>query len=319
MKSPLTVVISVLVCVFCIAAKITFEHRLGTRLNPAGKINLQITEASFYGSSLKRYSFGFNNLVADLLWIDLLQRAAYEKVSNGKVSWEYAQLDAVTTLDPRFLRAYSFGAVFLSVFRQDRLGAKLILEKWVGQQPNNWSNEYILGYHLFYEMDDYVAAYPHILKAASLPGAPPWLTSLGVRVLSQTGALMSSLKLSVDLFKSLEVPEAKKRMAVQIRSIRYAIEKRSLDEALVFFRKKHRREPSSLADLQSLASSDSRELSSIAGDGQSNENEEVQSMLNESFPFQYEPKSKSIVSLKTMKELGIDEVGIHPTAEKKGK
>lgn len=315
MKLSAAVVISVLVGVSCIATKISFERRLGSHLKPADKINLQVTEASFYGHSLKHYSLGFNNLIADLLWIDLMQRAAYEKVSSDKVSWEYAQLDALTTLDPHFLKAYSFGAVFLSVFRQDRLGAKLILEKWVEQQPNYWHNQYILGYHLFYEMNDYAAAYPHILKAASLPGAPPWLSSLGVRILSETGALLSSLKLSLDLFATLEDPEVKKRLIVQIRSIRYAIQKASLEKALVLYRNQYHHEPTNLAALQPLESGDSRELASIAGEGELNE--EMQSILSERFPFQYEPESRSIISQKTMKELEIEEVGIHRHPAKK--
>ena len=106
---------------------------------------------------------------------------------------------------------------------------------------------------------------------------------------------MSSLKLSIDLFKTLEDPEAKRRMVMQIRSIRYAIEKKSLEDALVAFRKVYHREPSSLAALRPLASSDSRELASIADEGQSDRNEENQLMLSETFPFQYEPESRSII------------------------
>ena len=236
MKSAAAIALSVVFLVCCVAAKITFQRRLGPHLKPAGKTDLQVAEASFYGHSLKRYSFGFDNVVADLLWVDLLQQAAYEKISSGRVSWEYSQLDAVTTLDPHFKTAFQFSAIFLSAFRHDKLGAKLILEKWVAREPNYWHNLYILGYHLFFEMGDYAAAYPYILKAAALPGAPQWLSSLGVRVLSETGALMSSLKLSLDLFNSLQEGEGRRRLATQIRSIRYAIQKSSLENSLAHYR-----------------------------------------------------------------------------------
>ena len=114
--------------VACLFAKYSLEVRLYEAL--AQKPNLQPGQARYHSDSLKQYNLGFENLIAALIWVQLLQRSSYEKIKEGRVSWEFSQLDAVTGLDRNFERAYSYGAIFLSVFKRDKLGAKLLLEKW---------------------------------------------------------------------------------------------------------------------------------------------------------------------------------------------
>jgi len=277
------------------------------RGRPAAALQLKPLAASYEGKALKRSSLGFKNLVADLLWIKLLQRAEHTKLESDSVSWEYAQLQAITTLDPHFQRAFEFGASYLSVFRRDKLGARLLLEAWTRRQPNYWRTHYLLGYHLYFELGDYEIASKEILQAAEMEGAPSYLSSLGIRLLSESGALWQALELALEMYPQLGDLEARFRLQKRIRSLRYALEKARWDAALADYRTQRRKEPNGLLPLAPFLPDVGRELSAIDEDAA----EDLLPLLREHFPFRYDSKSKSIVSSPSAEELGIDRAGIY--------
>jgi hypothetical protein len=278
---------------------------------------IAITQAAYLGHSMKRYSLGMDDFLADLIWVQLLQQATHTPLQNKTVSWEYAQLEAITALDPKFEEAYAFGAAFLSVFRQDKIGAWLLLEKWVKHRPTFWKSHYTLGYHLYAEMGDYASAAPHILTAASLQGAPVWLTALGIRLLSESGALAQALKVCLELYSTVKTPLGQDRIKQRIHAIRFQMEKIALQAALKEYRNKHHAEPPGLEALRPFVFQD-RELASVVSVDDAPE--ELRSVLVETFPFLYDPKTRSIQAPLSDKELRLDQTGIfhtHTATEKR--
>jgi len=293
MKTKKTAAFCLLLCCVCLATKLKLDLRLasvGRTVAP-----LRPLQATYHGHSLKRYSLGFDNFIAGLIWIGLLQHADYCKLTEGNVSWEYAQLDAVTTLDPNFDQAYPFSAIFLSVFRQDKLGAKLMLEKWVKRAPNFWRANYMLGYHLYYEMNDYAAASKYILRAASMNRAPNWLSSLGVRLLSQTGALMQSLNLAIELYGEMSHPEGKVRLLRRIRALNYHTQRSAWERALDEYRRTTGHPPPSSVALHPFVLGEVRSLASMVNREEAPH--EVQTALGEKFGFHYDATTQSIAAL----------------------
>ncbi|MBI3295043.1 MAG: hypothetical protein HYZ71_09970 [Deltaproteobacteria bacterium] len=263
--------------------------------------------AEVYGKNLKRYSFGFDSVIAAGLWVDLLQRARHEMNRDSVVSWEYVQIDAITRLDPLFERAYDFGGVVLSVLIQDKQGAKRILERWALRRPRSWRVHYLLGYHLFFELKDYEGASRHILRAAEMEGAPSWLNALAVRLLSETGALEESLRLCISLYDQVTDTEGKDRLSLRIRSLNYKLQERAWISSLERYRVDHHREPRSTAELGPNVVTSVREVaSSVAGNGIP---VDLTVLLRERFPFRYDEKTRGIVS-SVGGSIGPREVGI---------
>jgi tetratricopeptide (TPR) repeat protein len=291
----------------CLLSKYALEIHLYEAMSH--KPNLQPGQARYHSDSLKQYNLGFANLIAATIWIQLLQRSTYEQIKEGKVSWEFSQLDAVTSLDRDFERAYSYGAIFLSVFKRDKLGGRLILEKWAKYRPNYWRVHYILGYHLYSEVGDFHEASREILKAAAMEGSPTWLSSLGIRLLSQSGALLQALKLSIELFPGIRDEDGRERLRMRIRSLSYSLQKSAWDHALLHFRKIHKTEPENLEALYPYVGLELREISSLmtVGDVSS----ELLPILHESFGFYYSPHEKAVVSSKEHADLLLDKTGIY--------
>lgn len=286
--------------------KVYFQkHNLVTQ--PANP-DLKPLLASYQSESVERYSLGFNSLIGAGIWVQLLQNSDYHPVKDNQVSWEFAQIDTLTTLDPNNIRAYDFGSIFISVLRRDKIGGKLLLEKWTKKQPNFWRPWYLLGSHHFLELHDYATAAPLIFKASKMSGSPEWLSSLGIRLFSESGQLYQALKTSLELLPQLKVGEGRDRIAFRIRSLNYRIQKRYWQEALENYLKKNSKPPENLADLNDLVASKKRELSSLMDYSEDTELKEF--VLSEKFTFKLDSSHKAIVSASPETTNLLENVGI---------
>jgi len=273
-------------------------------------------KVSFGADSLKKYSFGFRNLLAALFWVDLLQNQSDEPVESGKVSWEFSQLNALTTLDPHFIAAYEFGAVYLSVLRRDNLGAKLILEKWSRRRPYHWRPLHLLGYHLYYEMGQYEAASEKIMRASTLEGAPFWLASLGIRILSETGARMHALRMAIDLHSKLFDRGSRARLRIRVMALNFALQESAWKKALTLFRAKNKSEPANIEALRALFRGQTREIASLFAGTEISE--ELRPLISKRYEFRYNRVKKDVVSVKSTEELGFGNVGVYRPKPKNG-
>lgn len=159
----------------------------------------------------KYFTFGYNEVAADILWIRVIQDYDYceqnptaalvphelspdftetgvrppARCSNG---WVYRMLDTVTELAPKFLTPFQTGGTILSVLVDDREGALKILEKGVANFPDDWTLHYRLGYHYMFEIKNPEKAAFHIHRAGVL-GAPDWTIALSANLYSKAGKL----------------------------------------------------------------------------------------------------------------------------------
>lgn len=268
--------------------------------------SLKPIEAKYQSQALKKYNAGFAHFLSALMWVQLLQQSSHQPIQDGKVSWEFTHVDGITELDPQFDRAYSFGSTFLSVFKQDVLGSQLILEKWVKRRPYYWRANYLLGFHYFSELDDASRGSEYILKASAMENAPSWTTSLGVRMLSETGALAQALRISIELYPGIRDDEGRTRLKSRVRSLNYALQKKGWEAALHKYRKEQKAEPQQIQDLRSILHSEVRGIASLFDQVP----EDLKPLLAEPFQFYYDASSHSIQPMRDPLSLGITRVGV---------
>ena len=150
---------------------------------------------------LEYFSFGFQPVLADNLWIRAIQDFDYceEKVNQSHCrnsSWLYQMLDTITTLSPDYQTAYADGGVDLSVIVSDAEGASKIYEKGLRVFPNDFNLLYRAGLHSYYEEKNNKKAAELYLRAARAQGlAGTWLYSLSARLFTDAGQKEVALKL----------------------------------------------------------------------------------------------------------------------------
>lgn len=277
------------------------KDKVGVRHLPQ---NLKPLEASYEAESLKRYAFGFDSLLSSLLWVQVLQKASHAPVKSDEVSWEYAQIDALTTLDPRFSEGYAYGAIYLSVLRRDKLGGKLLLEKWANRYPTYWRPVHMLGMHHYEELGDYAAAAPYILRAGGMKNAPKWLSSLGLRLLSESGSFLNAITTAIEMSKVSKDPLALDYITQRIRALNFQIQKKEFEEK---FNNPNLSKP--------------RALASLDFNSQTDIPDSVREVLKEQFSFRWNTATKKPVALDPELEAKLGKVGIYvePTAVKRVK
>lgn len=146
------------------------------------------------GSALARAALGFDALVADLYWIRAVQHYGRERqrpVTDRKYSRLFAFVDIATTLDPHFVVAYQFGALFLAEPAPNGPGrldqAMALLEKGRRVDPTRWQFPQYLGFLHYWYGGDPVAAGRQFEAAARLPGAPNWMQTVATSMYLKGG------------------------------------------------------------------------------------------------------------------------------------
>lgn len=149
------------------------------------------------GTTAKRLSLAFNGLAADWYWMRSLQYMGGKVVNYNDTHVQQIQLNDLgaldlrllpsllrmsTTLDPKFMAPYEFGAMILPTFNEDE--AIALLNYGIQQNPEAWRLYQHLGY-IYWQRHDYVKAGQVYAAGAKLPGAPHWLGEMSARVTAE--------------------------------------------------------------------------------------------------------------------------------------
>jgi hypothetical protein len=147
----------------------------------------------------RRVALSFDMLAADLYWLRAIQHFGATRLrSRGPRTFEnlYPFLDLATSLDPRFVVAHRFGAIFLSEAPPGGPGrpdlAVRLLEKGVAATPERWQYFQDIGFVYYWWTGEYVKAADAFSKGAAVPGSPWWLKSLAAVTLAQGGDRQTS-------------------------------------------------------------------------------------------------------------------------------
>ncbi len=156
----------------------------------------QAAEPALYlasGEAVEKIALSFEGVASDVYWIRAIQHYGDERLNGGRNRFAllYPLLDITTSLDPRFVIAYRFGALFLAEPFPGGAGrpdlAIQLLEKGLRSQPSKWEYLEDIGFVQYWQQRDAARAAATFSKAADIPGAPWWLRPLAATTLAKGG------------------------------------------------------------------------------------------------------------------------------------
>lgn len=162
--------------------------------------------------SVRRAALGFDAVVADLYWIRTVVYFGRQRLSeraDKNYDLLYPLLNLVTTLDPRFMVAYRFGALFLTEpppggpNRPDQ--AIQLLQRGAEHAPERWEYLHDIGFVYAWNERDYARAASYFDRASQIPGAPIWLKSTAAAMLARGGDRASARQLWRQIYDSTDV------------------------------------------------------------------------------------------------------------------
>jgi len=207
---------------------------------------------------VKRLSLGYDALLGDIYWTRAVQYyGARVGLPGAKFDLLWPLLDLSTTLDPKLLPAYRFGAIFLSepgtvgAGRTD-LAVELV-KRGIAANPDEWRLSTDLGFLYYWRLKDYPDAAAAYLAGSKNPQAPPWLKLMAARVAQMGGSIETSRMIWSELYQSTKDPNIRKKAYQNLRGLKALDDETHLDTIAEDFRNRVGRYPASTKELRDAA------------------------------------------------------------------
>jgi hypothetical protein len=150
---------------------IPFQKRID---NIRGKFR-SIEETLYLSSStLKRLSFGYKELLADIYWMRAIQYFGSKGLTERRPDFLYHYFDIITDLDPKFVNAYRYGGTFLAEPPPIGLGdiekGTILYDKGRNNNPANYHLPLEEAFIYYLYAKDYKKAAERFKEASEKPG-----------------------------------------------------------------------------------------------------------------------------------------------------
>jgi hypothetical protein len=207
------------------------------------------------GPLVNKLSLGYDALLADIYWTRAVQYYGArigQPHTNFDLLWPL--LDLATTLDPRLLPAYRFGAIFLS--EQPPIGAGRtdlaveLVKRGIAANPDAWRLDSDLGFLYYWRLKDYPSAAAAYYAASKVPNSPPWLKLMAARVADKGASIETSRLIWSELYESTKDPNLRKNALEKLQGLKAQEVEMHLDELAEDYRKQFGHFPASTKEMR---------------------------------------------------------------------
>lgn len=200
---------------------------------------------------LKTASLGYDQVVADMLWLKAVQYIGAKTVSSEGYDWVYKAIDTVTTLDPKFLSPYEVGSLTLTIVADKVALSNKLLEKAATNNPDVWQFPYYLGFNYMFFLKDYKEAARYMEVAATKPGRPGYLPLLASRLYVQAEDPAYALEFLSRMYDNTKDEKLRENILARMNLLKAQLEIKVMQQAADFFRQKTGAAPRNLGELVS--------------------------------------------------------------------
>lgn len=221
---------------------------------PAGYEDSDLTVE---GGRLRGYSFGAEGLVADWYWMRALQYIGTKMVDaqitpgtgdlrllNPRLL--YPMLDNASTLDPRFMTVYTYGAMVLPQVNPEQ--AIRLTQKGIDHNPDQWRLYHFLGY-IYWEQKDYSKAAEAYERGSQLPGAPNFMRMMASNMRTQGGSRETARQVYTQVLNEAQDDETRRFARARLLGLDSLDELDVISEVLKSYKDANQRCPNSWREL----------------------------------------------------------------------
>ena len=195
------------------------------------------------------FSFGFRNVLSDVVWLEAVQVAGNRKMTRWDFDRLYELLDVVANFDPKFEIPYLFGGLVLGESTPHAQKALHVLGRGKEQYPADWRFPFYMGFTHYFSLGDAIAGGRAMAEAARLPGSPAYLPGLASRMLSEAREPEVALALLAPIVRQETDPARRAVLERRIREVTVERDLQLLERAVERYREKSGTVPADLFDL----------------------------------------------------------------------
>jgi hypothetical protein len=230
---------------------------LQVRIDARARTETQAQEELLLRSpaAIDKMSLGYNSLLADVYWTRAVQYYG-ERVSTPHATFGllWPLLDISTTLDPKLLPAYHFGAIFLSQPGDSGAGrpdlAVKLVKRGIAANPKRWGLYADLGFLYYWHFQDYKDAAAAYLAGAKTADGPGWMPIMAARMEQKGGSIETSRLMWSQIYESSTNPSIRKMALNTLEGLKAEQDEVELDDLAAQYRGRFGRFPASTSAMR---------------------------------------------------------------------
>ena len=194
-------------------------------------------------------SFGFPNLLGDLVWLEAVQVSGNRKMTRNDYDSLSDLLSTVIRFDPRFVVPYLFGGIILGDSPAHADAALNLLARGERQFPLEWRFPFYTGYIKYFSLGNPEEGGIALLRAARIPGSPAYFPLLASRMLAEGNRPDTALAFLQEMTARETDPRRKISLEERIRRVIVERDLQSMEMAIAEYASRVGVPPRTLADL----------------------------------------------------------------------
>jgi len=195
---------------------------------PPLSIPKQESSININETAIRLLSMGNKRLISSLLWVQTLLESDLDHYKNKDLnSWMYLRFRTIIATDPNFYEAYYYGGQYLSVIKDDDLGAADIFDRGLLVYPDDLWLNYFSGFHSYFELGDNLKAYNAYAKIQHNPKMRqflPYIDSLMARLKAEEGDLEDAYNILSTAYEKMAKGYIKEKYAKSLYAIKAQID-----------------------------------------------------------------------------------------------
>ncbi|MGD9345593.1 MAG: hypothetical protein PVH84_07000 [Candidatus Aminicenantes bacterium] len=202
------------------------------------------------GKSLKYVTFGYDSLMADLVYLWAIQYFSDQSI------WErFDHLDhifsIIAELDPRYLDPYEIGALIAVYDAKDLDLALTILDRGIDKNPTQWIMPLQAGHFAQMFAKNFEVAQKYYKMAMAIEGAPDIAQRLYANAAFKISDYRTAWNTWLEIYETATDPRVKKIASNHLYRTKAAMDFETLKSAIESYKKKNGRAPEELRELVS--------------------------------------------------------------------
>jgi tetratricopeptide (TPR) repeat protein len=210
---------------------------------------IEDSDLTFKSEKLAKYDIGFNGLIADWYWMSALQYLGRKVITNPRMkSFDdlkplnpkqlYPLLDTATSLDPKFVSVYSYGAIILPSYDEEK--AIALAEKGIMNNPLEWRLFQHLAY-IHWKKNDFKKAAETYAKGSEIEGSPPFMRQMSARLEAEGGSRDVARQIYQQMYDEATDDQTKSLAAARLLQTESFEERDAIRKVLKDFQSKNNR------------------------------------------------------------------------------
>lgn len=195
------------------------------------------------------YSFGFGNILADVVWLEAVQVSGNLQMTREDYDRLYKLLNVAANFDPKFEIPYLLGGLILGESPLHGREALKVFDRGKGTHPDDWRFPFYVGYTNYFSLGDPEAGGKAMLEASRLPGSPAYLPGLASRMFSEARNPGAALALLAQIVRQESDPSRRAVLERKIREVAVERDLQLLEKAVERYRENRGTIPAALSDL----------------------------------------------------------------------